>query len=194
MLCAFTKLVCKINCNHLFVIADISSTKLTILATDYDNYLITHECSQFPRDKPLISEHHNLVFSRIAIPPPGSNLLEDAYKMLDEILGNKTYFSHRQLWYQLIRKNAPMTKHWIEKRCSRAAGSRKMLYLRRRYIPQGRKNPMVSVVTYICVGYYYGSPLSIHTKLSIKIPCTTSQWRHEACLESKTADFHEFPQ
>ena len=93
---------------------------------------------------------------------------------------------------------------------SRAAGSRKRLYLRRRYILEGRKNPMLSVVSYICVGYQksknkskhayvvawhrYGSPLSMHTKLSIKIPCMTSQWRHEACLDSKTADFHEFPQ
>ena len=144
---------------------------------------------------------------------------------------------------------------------SRAAGSRKRLYLRRRYILEGRKNPMLSVVSYICVGYHpggcrfskwckfflepkrwrgalrvqtssyqaffvtpfttgvggvyhlpeksknkspqyayvvpwhrYGSPLSIHTKLSIKVPCMTSQWRHEACLDLKTADFHEFPQ
>ena len=121
---------------------------------------------------------------------------------------------------------------------------------------EGRKNPMLSVVSYICVSYHpggcrfskwwpqkvkgalsiqnssyqaffvtlfttgvggdynspeksknkspkyayvvpwhrYGSPLSIHTKLSIKISCMTSQWRHEACLDSKTVDFHEFPQ
>ena len=39
---------------------------------------------------------------------------------------------------------------------SRAAGSRKRLYLRRRYIPQGRKNPMLSVINYICVGYHPG--------------------------------------
>ena len=39
---------------------------------------------------------------------------------------------------------------------SRAAGSRKRLYLRRRYILEGRKNPMLSVVSYICVGYHPG--------------------------------------
>ena len=159
------------------------------------------------------------------------------------------------------------TRPWVRHMCyvcihpSRAAGSRKMLYLRRRYILEGRKNPMLSVISYICVGnhpggcrfskwcnfflepkrwrgalrvqtssyqaffetpfttgvggvyhlpeksknkspkYAYvvpwhkrGSSLSIHTKLSIKIPCMTSQWRHEACSDSKTADFHEFPQ
>ena len=39
---------------------------------------------------------------------------------------------------------------------SRAAGSRKRLYLRRRYILEGRKNPMLSVISYICVGYHPG--------------------------------------
>ena len=167
---------------------------------------------------------------------------------------------HQCMWIQWsILQNT--TYIHIHTTYSRAAGSRKRLYLRRRYILEGRKNPMLSVVSYICVGYHpggcrfskwckfflepkrwrgalrvqtssyqaffvtpfttgvggdynspeksknkspkcayvvpwhrYGSPLSIHTKLSIKIPCMTSQWRHEACLDSKTADFHEFPQ
>ena len=56
---------------------------------------------------------------------------------------------------------------------SRAAGSRKRPYLRRKYTQEGRKNPMVSVVSYICVGHHPGG-------------CRFSKWC-KFFLESRTS-------
>ena len=64
---------------------------------------------------------------------------------------------HKYVYRHIIIVQAKPSQMATDSSCfSRAAGSRKRLYLRRRYIPQGRKNPMVSVVSYICVGYHAG--------------------------------------
>ena len=70
---------------------------------------------------------------------------------------------------------------------SRAAGSRKRLYLRRRYILEGRKNPMLSVISYICVGNHPGG-------------CRVSKWckfflepkRWRGALRVQTSSYQAF--
>ena len=54
--------------------------KSYIIATDYEKYLLTHECIEFPRDNPFIYEQQNYISSTQAVWKGG---LKDFQKALD---------------------------------------------------------------------------------------------------------------